>query len=712
LTLAVLAIGAGLFLFSKRGPAPSVPSTTTEARESPLPASKTATAQTPLPTRETSNTSNVQSPETPPPPGVTATALGESSSWYPYAVGGNTKFLMEHPFGDKKNVDNLQRLGIRTFRYPGGTAGNHWDWIVGTKDKARFRFPPADMATLHKRTGIRTMWMLNMLTETLGNNIKGLKNAEKAGAPVKTVELGNEYYLRGDEREYRKRFPTGLDYGKEATEWIRGLRRNFPKARFGVSDTMKAVGVAKSKKGRRKRKKPKGREDIEDTVAGGWNDQVAAACDNFDAHIIHHYSRAKIAADLQADRPKGRRPTPEELQLQWKTFHKSNVVEAFIGRGPDYWEELTKTNNLPWDAKIWVTEFSVNELMGVMSHTWASAMAIANSIATYINDGRVELFCYANFLGGWVYKRKSLDMKGLRRQNGDLATLPGEATPEGKINQFYARAMNGATLKQPIIFKNVPKVTTGIVKPYYSLIGWRFGRENAPTRAIIVNFSKREYKIDTRIIGGAEADVERIACSDPFRLFPRENSLPEKKLGKLHPTLSIPAYSLTLITGINDRLPKPKNPSTLVKSIAQDTFVSKKDPKANHCVDTKLIVKGGKDESLAVLRLIMKEPLPFQAASAKLLIHADKLKGTIQLYTAEIPLQSDAITYSNLKQRRALAGTASKSNKPGWFEFDISNLVKRPGKYGFILKAKGPRDYAELSSVESANQPRVVFEKR
>jgi hypothetical protein len=167
-----------------------------------------------------------------------------------------------------------------------------------------------------------------------------------------------------------------------------------------------------------------------------------------------------------------------------------------------------------------------------------------------------------------------------------------------------------------------------------------------------------------------------------------------------------------LITGINDRLPKPKNPSTLVKSIAQDTFVSKKDPKANHCVDTKLIVKGGKDESLAVLRLIMKEPLPFQAASAKLLIHADKLKGTIQLYTAEIPLQSDAITYSNLKQRRALAGTASKSNKPGWFEFDISNLVKRPGKYGFILKAKGPRDYAELSSVESANQPRVVFEKR
>ena len=732
LAVSGIVIAVVLFVLVKRGgngkaavsaapsaPPPSAPpplaaSNKSKQAKAAVAPSSPVPPRSPRPPRAASSASSMlRRPATPPPPGVVATALGESAEWYPYAVGGNTKFLMDHPFSDKRNVENLRRLGIRTFRYPGGTAGNHWDWIVGTKDKGRFRFPPSDMAVLHKRAGIRTMWMLNMLTETLGNNIKGLKNAERAGAPVRTLELGNEYYLRGNDREYRKRFPTGLDYGAEANEWIRSLRRSFPNARFGVSDTMKAVGVAKSKKGRRRKKKrPKGREDIEDTVAGGWNDQVAAACDEFDAHIIHHYSRAKVAADLQADRPEGRKATPEELRRQWKTFHKPNVIEAFIGRGPDYWAELTKTNDLPRDAKIWVTEFSVNELMGVMSHTWASAMAIANSIATYIDDGRVEIFCYANFLGGWVYKRKTLDLKGLRRQGGNLSTVPGEATPEGKINQFYARAMNGATLKQPIVFENAPKVETGIVRPYASLAGWRFGGKNAPTRAIIVNFSKRGYKIDTRIIGGPEADVAQIACSDPFRLFPREADLPERKLGKLTPTLLLPPYSLTLITGIGGRIPPPPRPSRVVRSIGQDTFVSKKDPKANHCIDTKLLVKGGKDECLAVLRFRLRTPLPFHADSAKLLIHADKLKGTIQLYTAKIPLQSDKITYSNLKGKRTLVGTASKSDKPGWIEFDVSKLVTRPGRYGFILKAKGPRDYAELSSAESPEQPRIAFEKK
>ena len=79
-------------------------------------------------------------------------SLGQSRSWHPYAMGANTKFLEDHPFDSgTENIKNMDRLGLRSFRYPGGTAGNDWDWVLGTKGKSAWRFPPKDLAILNKK---------------------------------------------------------------------------------------------------------------------------------------------------------------------------------------------------------------------------------------------------------------------------------------------------------------------------------------------------------------------------------------------------------------------------------------------------------------------------------------------------------------------------------------------------------------------------------
>ena len=51
------------------------------------------------------------------------------------------------------------------------------------------------------------------------------------GLPVQFVELGNEFYLRNP-KDYVTKFPTGADYGKMATSWIRAIRDKFPNVKI------------------------------------------------------------------------------------------------------------------------------------------------------------------------------------------------------------------------------------------------------------------------------------------------------------------------------------------------------------------------------------------------------------------------------------------------------------------------------------------------
>ncbi len=646
--------------------------------------------------------------------GIIGISLGASRSWHPYAMGANTKFLEDAPFDQKKNnIENLTRLGLRSFRYPGGTAGNDWDWIKGTKGEGRFRFPPQDMAVLHKKADVEVMWMVNMLNKDIDHNLQGLLAAQKAGVPIDLIELGNEFYLKGDDGCHREKYPKGFDYGADALLWIRELRKTFPHARYAFADTMKQVGLSKSQltKLKEARKNPKGGVDIEDEVSGNWSDQIAAACDEYDVHIIHHYSRAKISKDQQADRSKDKRVTPEEFQSQWEAFHRPNVVDAYIGRGPDYWTELTTDNNLAHDSTIWITEFGVNELIGVMRFTWANAMGVANSIATYINDGRVERFCHANFVGGWVHKgSKDLIIKDLPRMPGDLSTEAGAMTSRGKVNLMYARAMNGATVVQPLVFDPAPMVETGIVRPFDSLLGWRFGQNKKPTRAIILNFSAHSYGVDTTAIGGREATVSQFHSEDPFRLFPRESMFEDRKLGKLTPTLEIPPYSITNISGINDPVPDPAPPRKIIKSMSQDTYVSKADPTSNYSVEPFIVLDGNRGGPChGIIKFNIREKPQIKISSIRLRVFPHKIKGSIKAYAAKTKLQSNEITWENHDPDGAFISSSTKGPDSS-IEFDLSKYVRKVGKYSIVLKSSGSDDEAELFSIESKKPPLLILE--
>ena len=644
------------------------------------------------------------------PPDTLQCSIENSRKWNPYALGGNTKFLEDHPFtSTDTHIHNLQRMLLRTFRYPGGTAGNDWDWTLGTKGNAKFRYPPSEVAVLQKKTGVEVLWMLNMLNKNINHNIKGLDSAVKAGAHVRFLELGNEFYLKGDEGCHRKRFPTGTDYGKECCKWIASLKRRFPNAKFAISDTMKMVGLSKAVTRELRKARASGRVDIQMEVAGGWSHQVAASCDTFDVHVIHHYSRALVAPGKTAPSPQGPRATPEELNNQWKLFHKPAVVEAFVGRAPDYWKTLTTTNNLPIDAKIWVTEFGVNELMGVMGQTWANAMAVANAIGTYIDDGRVERFCFANFQGGWVYKStKALRTKGLTRMQGDINTVVGEMTPCGKVNQMFGRVMDGKTLVQQLKFPDTPIIRTEIVRPYPAVKGWLFGNPGTPSNAILLNFSSENLKIDTSALGsGNNSEVSQFGCPDLFRLFPRESQLAEKKLGPLKKVLNLPPYSVTTVTNLDKSVSPLPNKTKILHSLTQDTYISNRSKDANYALEGKLIIDSNND---AILKFKVPNSVNIsEIKDVKLLFHTPQPSNAIiKAYALKTNLQSTEMTWKTLPDRKSTLIAVSKNGpEKDTVEFDITKYITKPGRYALRLKCENGS--AELASIESKKFPTLIF---
>ena len=141
------------------------------------------------------------------------------------------------PSWDNPNAVNAAvQFNPGTLRYPGGTVANYWDWQTGwflPGAPSGFLSAPQSIYRLHelqiavRATGAIPIYVLNLLTSDLSTQLEMLSTAQSMGLPVQFVELGNEFYLRNPD-DYVTKFPTGADYGKMTTSWIRAIRDKFP----------------------------------------------------------------------------------------------------------------------------------------------------------------------------------------------------------------------------------------------------------------------------------------------------------------------------------------------------------------------------------------------------------------------------------------------------------------------------------------------------
>lgn len=132
------------------------------------------------------------------------------------------------PLSNANVLDSLKTLPLlNIFRYPGGEIANSFDWRDGLPDDNTGR--PCtldDLRVLIDSVHCDILFVLNMLTKTLTDQLEMLSTAEDLGIPIKYVELGNE--LNSQDGPGHIKFPEPEDYADTAAVWMAAIKSEHP----------------------------------------------------------------------------------------------------------------------------------------------------------------------------------------------------------------------------------------------------------------------------------------------------------------------------------------------------------------------------------------------------------------------------------------------------------------------------------------------------
>ncbi len=339
-----------------------------------------------------------------------------------------------------------------SLRFPGGSVGNYWDWrkgwparggeadiaFVRQMSRRRPRQPNLlpDFARIVIRTGAEPVWMLNLQTAELEEQLALLRTARDLGLPVRRVELGNELYFNLP--DVRRRFPTVGDYGREAQRWAAAIRAEFPEA------CCAALAV--------------GKDVSEDTTRHErmrtWNRGLAAHLSGLRALTVHCYAGGALDDRAMAIAQEEDWSVPDDRRARVGSTSWQEAL-ARARREPEMAARVVAharaTANgvfaagaagVPEGLPLWVTEFNVSDRDPAgIAGTWAQALGCAAMTLEFLARPRVEMVNCHNLVGHLSYA-------ALRpaAESG----IPAMPTPLGGAMAFLAQALTGMATATPV----------------------------------------------------------------------------------------------------------------------------------------------------------------------------------------------------------------------------------------------------------------------
>ncbi len=190
----------------------------------------------------------------------------------------NWSFLPEL---DEQKIEVIKKLKTDIIRYPGWTVSQYWDWRkwISTKNPNNTPHKLTDLAKLQKATNAKVIFVLNMLTSNLDNQIEMLKKAENLWIKIEYVEMWNEFYLSWENhQDYIKKFPTAKEYVNTLNIWTQKLKQTFPNIKIWV------VAISRP---------------INNKHWKDWNEIIKNNAKNFDAYVYHIYSNWDTLESIQ-----------------------------------------------------------------------------------------------------------------------------------------------------------------------------------------------------------------------------------------------------------------------------------------------------------------------------------------------------------------------------------------------------------------------------
>lgn len=426
-------------------------------------------------------------------PSVTA-RLGRASTLPPDYFGFNWDYPGAALFSrDLLNeYAALAALHSGNLRWPGGTDANYFLWQSGYPTNQGqlngFAYSLQDLANAYQATGAAPVFDLNVMTDTLDNQIQMLHAAQALGIPVRYLELGNEFYL--DTPRYDAAFPTAADYGRAVATWVMGLHQAFPGALVAAVGSDEVHGHDR---------------------ASNWNAQSLSA--------------ARAAGAL-----------PDAITLHLKPSWNGPVTTSLLpGMFGEPYQAVQQANAvmaaLPGQEPAWLTEYNLAPDVA----TNAGQQVFAHTLFVAELELLVQRVTRATLTDYWTALSTSPNAAFIPASDGEP-----QLTPAGLAMQWVASAAANATASAPIRFGGGPLLSSHGPS---ALVGCRFSGGGA----VVVNLSPRTVLAPAGAAIASGSGFQQVS-GDPTALVSYASQL-TVTTGTVGDMVSLPPYSLTLLDG-------------------------------------------------------------------------------------------------------------------------------------------------------------------
>ncbi len=460
-----------------------------------------------------------------------------------YFNGYNAQMLRGPSWRAPGFVEQVNGLNPGLIRYPGGTVSSYWDWKTGWLKKdiplrkewksvtVENPITLEDLKFACDNTGALPLFVLNMMTSTLNDQIAMLEHAQKIGLPVKLVELDNEFYL-GDEF-YIKKYPTGKEYGETCNEWIAALKQKFKGVKIGVIGNSIREGAAKKEKAHAQR-------------GQNWNRDLLAVVKNADAMTFHVYGGGGMnylgnftASDDEE--------TVEKANAVQQAFDRKESIQYALSIPFIRWNNSNTYDYkiLPSGMKAWITEYNLFEREGVVAGTWAHGLYALMQSLLFMENQDTELICYHNLTTtaqfAAIFNSDNAFYKAVKKKPTPLFGY----TAAGYCLALSGKALDGGGKAVKLKFTNNEMISAARGQQYPSLNGWKIEGKNG-TKIIVANLSAKEVTTDFAAIAASNSRYTQIHA-EPHLQIAQEKEV-NRKTGT-GTKITLPPYSVTLIEG-------------------------------------------------------------------------------------------------------------------------------------------------------------------
>lgn len=434
-------------------------------------------------------------------------------------VGYNSNALTMPSINNQSFVDSVRKLEVPVFRYPGGTNSQYWDWQNGKSlppsawvnnggtlqnyaylgTTPMVPLPLAEFKRLIDSLGAKPLYVLNVLSRNLSDQMNMLRAAQNIGLEVELVELGNEMYFQ--DADFVNRFYTAGVYAREMNIWTDSIKAQFPNSKVAIIGTTEMPTM------------PNG--NPMPARIRYWNDSIFTFYNYNDAITLHNYFRHNNTAQ-----------TPNPTQVLSSAFSEWQVGKQY---------SVDSINN---GMDIWFTEYNMNDDLNNyrVATSWLHGLFTSAIHLQLLESSKIGMIINHQITGAASYA--SLDSY---TSFGD--TLTNRLTAEGNAMRLLHKAYKNMDFADKLTFSSNPTITYNSFN-YPSLVGWTFFN-NDKKNIIVLNVSNSAFIFNASSFTNGSFDYETITSNNLTQTNVTTSNLSISKGTSTN--VNIPAYSLTLL---------------------------------------------------------------------------------------------------------------------------------------------------------------------